>query len=179
MSILQFIGSLWSKRRSGSVGIIAYIGIADMKVSNDPGEILVAANLGSCLGISMYDPRISLGGMVHCLLPSSTSDPRKAEEQPFMYVDSGIAYLLRTMLENGAQKKLLQVVAVGGSQMHDPNGVFQIGKKNFTVLRKQLWVNNLLLKAEHIGGEQSRTLSLNIGSGEVWVKTQGQSLQLI
>lgn len=156
-----------------------YIGIAEMMVSNDPDEILTAANLGSCLGISIYDPAIGLGGLIHCLLPSSATDPARAAEVPYMFVDSGVESMLDTMMENGAQKSRLQIIAAGAGQMHDPNSIFEIGKKNFIVLRKTLWTRSLLLKAEHTGGEFSRTISLDIGTGQVWVKTRGESLRLI
>ena len=53
------------------------IGIAQMKVSKNPTEILTAPNLGSCLGISVYDRVNKIAGMIHCLLPLSKSDPDK------------------------------------------------------------------------------------------------------
>lgn len=154
------------------------IGIAQMKVSKNPTEILIAPNLGSCLGISVYDQINKIGGMIHCLLPLSKSDPDKASKNPCMYVDSGFAFLLDQMFEMGADKKNLIISVAGGGNINDENNVFEIGKKNYTVLKKLLWKNNLLIKAEHVGDNFSKTVSLNIGTGKTQVKVQGQIIEL-
>ena len=154
------------------------IGIGMMKVSAEPGEQLVAPNLGSCLGLAAYDPVAKIGGMIHCLLPLSTSDPAKAQANPCTYVDTGVVQLLNALLALGATKSRLVLTVAGGANINDPNNVFAIGSKNYTVLRKVLWKNNLLIKGEHVGEGSSRTISLDIDSGRVWVKTEGQEIQL-
>lgn len=156
------------------MAITTFVGIAEMKISIDPAEILSAPNLGSCLGVAVYDPIKKIGGMVHCLLPSSSSDLQKAKLNPCMYVDTGVARLLEQALKNGAEKRNLTIAVAGGSAISDINNVFEIGKKNFTVLRKLLWKNNLLLEAEDVGGDHSRTISLHIESGEMWLKAKGE-----
>lgn len=158
---------------------VLYVGIAELKISNDPSINIVAPNLGSCLGVIAYDTREKIGGMVHCLLPSSTSDPAKAKSSPCTYVDTGVSHLLDSLFKRGADRKSINLVCVGGASLSDPNGVFEIGKKNFTVLRKLLWKNNLLLKAEDVGGENSRTLTLEVGTGSVFLKTNGETRKLI
>ena len=154
------------------------IGIAQMKVSADPGEILVAPNLGSCLGISIYDPVLKLGGLIHCLLPMSKSDPEKAKNNPCMYVDTGVAYILEQLFSRGADRKTLVIAVAGGGNINDENNVFEIGKKNYTILKKFLWKNNLLLRAENVGDSVSRTVSLHIGSGKTYLKINGETTEL-
>lgn len=155
-----------------------YVGIAEMVFSGDPESILVASNLGSCLGVAAYDKKRKIGGMVHCLLPLSKSDPAKAAQKPAMYVDTGVALLLSELLNKGCAIQDLEINVAGGAQINDQNNFFEIGKKNHTVLRKLLWKNNLLIKGEDVGGGNSRTVSLMIETGEVWVKTNGQHFQL-
>jgi chemotaxis protein CheD len=41
-------------------------------------------------------------------------------------------------------------------------------------LRKILWRNNVLIKAEDVGGQVSRTIRLNLESGKVWLKYSGE-----
>ena len=55
---------------------------------------------------------------------------------------------------------------------------FEIGKKNFTTLRKLLWKNNLPIKAHHIGGSSAKTLSLDIKTGKVNVKSDSEAKEL-
>ena len=154
------------------------IGIAQMKISNNPADVLVAPNLGSCLGIAVYDPLLKRGGLVHCLLPLSKSDPAKAAQNPCMYVDTGFAHLLEILLSSGTDKKKLSITVVGGANINDENNVFEIGKKNHTILKKLLWKNNLLLRAEQVGDSFSRTLFLHIGSGKTFLKAKGETIEL-
>lgn len=154
------------------------VGIAQMKVSRDPEEVLVAPNLGSCLGLTVYDPINKQGGVIHCLLPLSKSDLDKSKATPTMYVDTGVSLLLNTIVSRGSDPKKLVITAGGCGNINDENNVFQIGKKNYTILKKLLWKNNLLLSAENIGDSFSRTISLEIGTGKSSVKIQGQTFEL-
>lgn len=149
------------------------IGIAQMEVSADPGAVLCAPNLGSCLGVAIYDADIKIGGLIHCLLPMAKSDPEKAKANPCMYVDSGVAELLNQLFQRGAKKEKIKIFAVGGANINDDNNIFEIGKKNYTVFRKMMWKNNMLINSEDVGGTCSRTLTLNIDSGKVTLKAEG------
>ena len=157
---------------------VKFVGIGEMIVTESPEHILVAPNLGSCIGMAVFDPVNRRGGLIHCLLPLSKSDPEKAKARPCMFVDSGVVKLLDAILQNGANKKDLQIYIVGGAQINDPNNVFEIGKKNITILRKILWKNSLLIQGQDLGGDYSRTLSLEMATGEVWLKTKGEQVRL-
>lgn len=160
------------------MGQVTYVGISEMSISNDPADRLVAANLGSCLGVAIFDPVERIGGVIHCLLPASNSDPGKAGQNPYMYVDTGVPQMIAELCKHGGVKKRFLIAAAGCGQMNDRNGVFEIGKKNFVMLRKVLWSQNLLLKAEDTGGVASRTLSLDIGTGEAWLRMQGETKRM-
>jgi len=155
-----------------------HVGIAEIATSDTKEMQLVAANLGSCLGVTVYDHQQGWGGMVHCLLPLSKKDPKKARTQPCMYVDTGVAELLNRLLRMGSKKEDLSIKVVGGASINDEKNVFEIGKKNFTVLRKILWKNGLLIEAADVGGNNSRTMSLSIADGSVSVKTNGKEFKL-
>ena len=47
------------------------VGLAELQVSNNPGQILTCLGLGSCIGVAAYDPQAKVSGMVHVVLPSS------------------------------------------------------------------------------------------------------------
>ena len=55
---------------------------------------------------------------------------------------------------------------------------FNIGERNFTVLRKVLWKNNLMIAGEDVGGSVPRTLYLEIGSGRTLLRSQGECKEL-
>ena len=149
-------------------------GLAKLVVSATPGDELVAYALGSCLGVAVHDPVAAVGGLLHVMLPLSSSDPEKAARTPAMYVDTGVPLLFRTCYELGGDKRRMVVkVAGGASTSAVEDDVFQIGKRNFVVLRKLLWQNGVLLASHDVGGRESRTMSLTIGSGEVTIKANG------
>lgn len=163
---------------SSKPGTQRMVGIAEMIISSNPTDILVAPNLGSCLGLAVYDPEKQIGGVIHCLLPLSKADTEKAKNNPLMYVDSGVSHFLNEIIKLGARKNKLVITAAGCSNINDLNNVFEIGKKNHTIFRKLMWKNNLLIKGEDVGESFARTLSLRIDTGEVTVRSQGNIKQL-
>ena len=48
------------------------VGIADMKIARREG-VLITYALGSCIGISLYDPAIKLAALLHIMLPEAGS----------------------------------------------------------------------------------------------------------
>jgi chemotaxis protein CheD len=152
---------------------IINVDMAEMAISDDPEEILEARSLGSCLGIAVYDPEIRAGGMIHCMLPLSSVDPRKAAAKPCMFVDTGFEALLEKLSSIGVQKERALIKAAGGAHVLDGQGLFRIGERNFVVLRKLLWKHGLLISSEHVGGEISRTMRLEIKTGRCSVAFEG------
>jgi chemotaxis protein CheD len=154
------------------------IGISDMRVSRDPGEVLVTFALGSCVGLSLYDPVTRTGGLIHSMLPLSKIDAAKAEKNPCMFVDSGVMLLIQTLFDMGVEKKNIVAKVAGGSKIMDEKGIFNIGERNHTVLRKVLWKNNILVSGEDVGGNQARTMYLNMETGRTTLKMAGQEKEL-
>ena len=62
------------------------VGIADMKITRQEGTLITYA-LGSCIGISFYDPGIKLAALLHIMLPESKNP---AEPQVYKFADTGI-----------------------------------------------------------------------------------------
>ena len=149
------------------------IGIADMKTSRSPDDVLITYALGSCLGIAVYAPVEKVGGMLHVMLPASAVSPAKALSNPLMFVDTGVPELFKACYKLGAKKERMVVKVAGGASLQDTgNGdQFQIGKRNFISLRKLLWKNNVLIKSCDVGENYSRTMSLDISTGDVVLKT--------
>jgi chemotaxis protein CheD len=154
------------------------VGISDMKVSNRTDDVIVTYSLGSCVGLAIYDPVARVGGMVHCMLPVSKIDLDKAKANPCMFTDTGVPHLISALFDLGAEKKHLIAKVAGAANLLDEHGTFRIGERNFTVLRKVLWKNNILIAAEDTGGSAARTLSLNMSDGRVQIKSKGQTYDL-
>lgn len=156
----------------------AIVGISEMRVSADPGEVLVTYALGSCVGLTLYDPVTRTGGLLHSMLPLSKIDPAKAARNPQMFVDTGVSALLQALFDRGAQRKNLVAKVAGASNIMDASGVFNIGERNHTVLRKVLWKNDILVSGEDVGGSTPRTMYLHMDTGKTVLKMQGTEKEI-
>ena len=137
------------------------VAVGDMKYGSK-GDTLVTHALGSCLGLVVYDPQIQIAGLLHAMLPLSK-----------MFVDTGVPLLFRALYEQGCRKANMVVKAVGCGNPLGKNEMFKIGERNFTVLKKLLWKNNVLLASQDVGGTASRTVRFDVSRCETIVSSNG------
>jgi len=152
------------------------VGVADMVASNDPGSELVTHSLGSCLGITAYDPVNKVGGLLHLMLPDGGIDSAKAEKSPFMFVTTGVPRLFHAIYNLGAERRRVVIKAAGGSQLLDEKGIFNIGQRNYQALTEILSRNGHSIQAWDIGGNSSRTMRFDLETGRVTIKCPGTNL---
>jgi len=155
------------------------VGVADMVVSNDSSAEIVTYSLGSCLGISVYDPQEKIGGLLHIMLPDSNIDPVKGQTSPFMFVDTGVPKLFQSLFSLGADRYRVVAKVAGGAQLLDQQGIFNIGERNFKALSNMLARNNVTLQGTDVGGLSSRTMRMDLTTGKVTIKTPGNNLYFL
>ena len=155
------------------------IGIADMKASADSSDIMTTYCLGSCIGLSIYDPVVKVGGILRYMLPSDLINPLKGESKPYMFGSTGIPRFFKACYQLGAEKKRLIIKVAGAAQVLNERGMFNIGKRNYAFLRKILWKNNVMIDAESIGGTINRTMYLRLSDGQVTVKVSREEVVLL
>lgn len=162
----QLIKGFWVNR---------IIGVSDMQVSGNPGDTLITYSLGSCIGISIYDQHVKVGGLLHFMLPDSNLDRNKALKNPFMFADTGILALIRAASKLGVRKERMKVIIAGGAKILDEKGFFNIGKKNYQAAKIFFAEHHLAAAYEDVGGKINRTLSLSIKTGQTKIKAPGKS----
>ncbi len=145
---------------------VVVVGVAEMKVTDDPRLTLVTYSLGSCLGVVIYDPIAKVGGM----LPEALGDRAATSFNPFKFVDTGAPLLFREAYKYGAKKGRMRVSVAGGAQIMDDSGFFNIGKRNLAALRRLFWKNGVMIRSEHVEGVCSRTLRLELATGRIFVR---------
>ena len=150
------------------------VGVSDMKASNDPAGVLVTYSLGSCIGIVIYDPVARAGGLLHFMLPEASLDQAKAASRPFMFADTGIPRLFKSVYALGGEKRRMRVIVVGGSQVLDQKGFFNIGKRNEMAVRKIFHRNNVVIDYQDTGGNANRTIRLFLENGQTRIKVSGE-----
>lgn len=152
------------------------IGIGQMAVASDPGAVLVTHGLGSCVGVSAFDPKAGVGGLLHLMLPAR-GPGTPAEENPCRFADSGVDALLEALLKRDVALSRLQLKAAGGACIVAVPGFgdrFRIGERNVEALRESLHRHGLQLAAEDVGGAIGRTMRLRIADGVVTVHGVGK-----
>lgn len=154
------------------------VDIADMIVSSNPEDTIVTYALGPCLGVVVTDAEAQVGGMIHCQLPTAKNDVARAKANPAQFVDVGVVALLEQVYALGARREHLKVFVAGGAQVVGDLTCFQIAQRNYQVLRKLLWKNDMLIEAEDVGGSIPRNMVLHVGTGEVRIQSAGQDRRL-
>lgn len=151
------------------------VGISDMQISRSTGDVLITHSLGSCLGLSAWDSRFRIGGLIHCLLPRSDSPDVK---NPFMYVNVGVPMMIRKLVALGCKKGTLVFRAAGCGRMLHIQNQFDTGSQNLAVLEALFHKNGVSLAARDVGGSIPRTMSLDMETGQVRISSQGKEWEL-
>ena len=163
---------------SGRQVPLRVVDISDMIVSTNREEVIVTYSLGSCVGVTLYDPVAGVGGMIHCMLPLSKINKERAQDTPCMFVDTGVMKLLQAVFDLGAERGRIIAKVAGAAKLLDKKEMFRIGERNYTVLRKILWKNDILISAEAIRGTIARTMYLYMADGRVTWKSKGVETDL-
>lgn len=154
------------------------VGIADMKITRQEG-ILITYALGSCIGISFYDPMIKLGALLHIMLPEKN---QTGDANVYKFADSGIRETLRKISAFGAVKGRLVCKIAGGAKMFDmkgPGGLGNIGERNANMVKKILQSEGLRISGEDTGANYARTMLIDVATGVVKVRTVGKAERTI
>ncbi len=154
------------------------VSIADMKISNNPNDVLVTYSLGSCVALAVYDPYSHTAGLIHIMLPESSIEKQLTNLNPYKYVDLGVPALYKSLFKTGIKRNHLITKVIGGSNVMDKNNYFNIGERNYLAVRKMLWRNNMIIHKEDVGGNKSRTVRIFTATGKVVISNSYEEYEL-
>lgn len=161
------------------MGELIKVGMADLKVGQAP-DTLTTLGLGSCIGLTLYDPITKIGGLVHYMLPDSTK--LKNNTNLAKFGDTGIRELYRQVLAKGANARRLVAKIAGGASMFEMSGLSSVGNvgdrnaEEAKIILKEL---KIPLVAEDTGLNYGRTVELNCETGEYVIKAVGKEIRVI
>lgn len=161
------------------MGEVIKVGMADLNVAKAP-DSLITLGLGSCIGLTLYDPVLKLGGMVHYMLPDSTK--LKNNSNIAKFGDTGIRELYRRMVAQGASPRRMVAKIAGGAKMFEVSGlsnVGHVGERNAEEAKIVLKELKIPLVAEDTGLNYGRTVELNCENGDFHIKAVGKSSKII
>ena len=162
------------------------VGIGEFAVSNDRASVILTHALGSCIAVCIWDPAAKVAGLIHVLLPDSKINPARASEQPAAFADTGVPLLFRTAYEYGVDKKRCHVRLVGGADITRTSwaastgdlgqAAASVGKRNLLAVRSLLWRNGVLVQKEAVGGNEPRTVSMDVSDGSLQISSGGETV---
>ncbi len=137
----------------------AMIGIGEYRV----GSFRMASiGLGSCIGLTLYNPEQKVGAMVHIMLPESSG----RTDRPGKYADTAIPLLLDELNTNGVRRKGIVAKMAGGATMFEAfSASMNIGQRNIEKVKTILSEQNIRLIAEDTGGKMGRSVYFSPSDG--------------
>lgn len=132
--------------------------------------------LGSCVAVTLWNPKRSLGGMCHFLLPTRqrpAGAPRDAR-----FGDEALEMLVEALIKAGTKPQEYEAHLYGGADtMPDMGGVkFNVGERNI----EQGWTlidrYGFVLQNVDVGDHVPRNVSMTFPGGVVEMR-RGQSMK--
>jgi chemotaxis protein CheD len=149
------------------------IGVSSYYVCRNPTK-LTCIGLGSCIAIALHDQKQHLGALAHAMLPNYQEGIDKTN--PAKYVNTSIYLMVDELQKLGSLHKNLKAKLVGGAQMFSfisPN-TFDVGRRNIQCAKQTLKKEKIHIIAEDVGGKKGRTISFDLRTGLIEIKTSGE-----
>jgi chemotaxis protein CheD len=130
--------------------------------------------LGSCVAITVWHPKLKIGGMCHYMLPKRKKPGNRlngkyAEEAMQMFEQQARDY--KTRLQE------YQIKLFGGSNMFihstDKPQQINVARDNVAYAHELLAQYGLEFSAMDLGHQGHRNIVFDISTGDVWVKHSG------
>lgn len=143
-----------------------YLMVGDLYFGNQAKEVKTL--LGSCVAITLWHPRLKVGGMCHIALPESnniTKDPMNTR-----YAEGAVHTFVMYMTQLETQPKEYITKVYGGGQMfghHDRSSYNDIGAKNLSIAKKLLDFYRFNISEEDVSGRYYRHVCLDLKTGMV------------
>jgi chemotaxis protein CheD len=143
------------------------LGIGEIGATGQAQAGIKTFALGSCIAINLFSPANDIVGMAHVALPAAHIAPDKAKVLPGYFADTAVPALIDKMRQAGYKQSSLLLtakIAGGASTAADSNNHFKIGERNIQAARSILEAMQIRIVSEDVGGEKSRTVSVQQGS---------------
>lgn len=139
-----------------------------------PGELWFGAEaatvktlLGSCVAVTLWHPKLRVGGMCHYLLPARRR--RGGEPLDGRYGDEAVLAMVNLLEQHGCKSQELVAHLYGGADtMAEACGVkLDVGVRNIDQGWKLVDHFAFTLDGVDVGDNVPRTVSLDLGTGAV------------
>jgi len=145
-----------------------------------PGDLVMARSplilgtiLGSCVAVTMRDPKTGYAGMCHAMLPEQRAGAGVAGS--FRYLDRALDHMVEWFVARGVAPRSLEVKVFGGADVLATAGSGAgapptIGAMNREALARLLGEHGLIPVSSSLGGCSGLKLYFDTGTGDVLVR---------
>lgn len=152
--------------------------IRECKVAMGGLEVLQGAGvlrtlLGSCIGLTLFDRKLRIGGLAHIVLPVSNG----VAAPPGKYADTAIPHLIRTIESLGGQMRHVVAKFAGGSDMFASASANAVGELNIAMVETLLQDARITVTGRHCGGNKGRRMEFDVQTGRVTVEIVGGAIE--
>jgi chemotaxis protein CheD len=150
------------------------VGMGQIAFGKAPDRL--ASILGSCIGVSLYHPRMQQAVLAHVILPDSQG---RSQAAPGKFADTAIPHMLKLLGQAGTCTSGLVAKVAGGANMFGHNGPLQIGAANGQAVVRALGAAGIRVVAQDVGGNQGRRISLDCATGDIAIEISGTEVRVI
>lgn len=152
---------------------------ADLKVFLHPGEFYFSDGpahihtlLGSCISVTLWHPRLHIGGACHFVLPKRAFSTANNEPDG-RYGDEAMELFRRAVTARGTRLSEYKAKIFGGSNMLGNTSANEdelIGMRNAEAALTLLMEENVEILVVHVGETGHRRIFMDTATGDVYVR---------
>ena len=144
-----------------------------------PGEICITKRskrvitvLGSCVSVTMFNPRLRVGAICHGTLPSCRTGEECHEPciEAFKFMDCSIKYMLERFREYGIANNEIEIKIFGGADTLMSKISNSIGSQNVKTTLRIIGREKMRVVAADVGDSFGRKLVFFTHTGEVFLQ---------
>ena len=140
--------------------------VGEVAFAQHPARLFTPA-LGSCVGVTIWDPALRSGILGHIMLPAPNEGGLQDDAK---YASFAIPSMVQCMVDHGSLRRRLQAKIAGGAAMFSRDStVASIGDRNVEEVKHQLELMQVVLRAEDTGQDYARTVELVLDTGVLLV----------
>lgn len=132
----------------------------------------ISTLLGSCVAITMWHPRLHIGGMCHFMLPARAVRPSDILDG--RYADEAMLLFQKEIRTARTKPGEYQVKLFGGGNMFqrptNPADCVDVPCRNVVAARHLLRHHGHNVVAEHVGMHGHRNVIFELWNGDVWMR---------
>ncbi len=127
--------------------------------------LLKIQNIGAGVGVILFNPERKIAAGLHIMAPSAKG---ARTNNPVMYADTAIPFILGELKKQGVGSPLSVAIAGGAAMMGAAAGT-DIGPKVVVAVQKVLKTSGLIVKINKTGGTLVRNMLLDVDAGKIKV----------